>query len=103
MTKKEMRIAIAEACGWERFVPQNPSVYMHRSDSLEAHIVPNYPEDLNAMHEAEKKLSLEERHICDRERRMVSVGEWLVPTATVGQRAEAFLRTIGKWKDSSGD
>ena len=55
------------------------------------------------MHEAEKKLSLEERHICDRERRMVSVGEWLVPTATVGQRAEAFLRTIGKWKDSSGD
>lgn len=68
--------------------------------------VPDYPNDLNAMHEAEKILKgLDafrytqilwkviqpkdfanydtEKHVC----------------ATAAQRAEAFLRTIGKWRD----
>jgi hypothetical protein len=29
-------------------------------------------------------------------------GEWEILTATAAQRAEAFLRTIGKWEEVKG-
>jgi len=62
--------------------------------------LPDYLNDLNAMHEAEKVLPaikhpgtygiiLEE-----------VAGGWSM-TATAAQRAEAFLRTIGKWEDAT--
>lgn len=57
---------------------------------------PNYPSDLNACHEMEKVLTYEQ--ICD-------YGDWLPKDdwglihATAAQRAEAFLRTIGKWEE----
>lgn len=76
-------------------------------DGIAYYPLPDYLNDLNAMHEVEKALTLDQRHIyyrrlwhiCDKAHRMASVGEWLVPTATASQRAEAYLRTIGKWKD----
>lgn len=53
MTPEAQRIAIAEACGaYSKFCP-------------------DYPNDLNAMHEA-------------------------------AQRAEAFLRTLGLWREEPG-
>ncbi len=68
---------------------------------------PNYLNDLNAMHEAEKMLTEEQQddyvihltdsiseEVCDLQPR---VGEWLLATATAAQRAEALLKTIGEW------
>jgi hypothetical protein len=68
--------------------------------------VPNYLNDLNAMHEVEKVLThlgLYAEHlerICRSQSAMkfAAPGVWLVH-ATAAQRAEAFLRTIGKWED----
>ena len=60
----------------------------------------NYCNDLNAMHEAEKMLDFNQlRDMED----SVSFRFAVLPFhATAAQRAEAFLRTLGKW-DQSGD
>lgn len=57
----------------------------------------NYCKDLNAMHEAEMELSPHQRDQM-RMRLNVTLGEeyW---RATARQRAEAFLRTLGKWEE----
>ena len=66
--------------------------------------IPNYPKDLNAMHEAEKVLTP------DQLGQYVSLYlecAWMsdcshhvrAATATATQRAKAFLKTIGKWED----
>lgn len=64
--------------------------------------IPDYPNDLNAMHEAEEVLT-------DRLGYLIELGGcvqdaavedwWLVAHATAAQRAEAFLKTIGKWEE----
>ena len=70
--------------------------------------IPAHLHDLNAMHEAEKSLNAEQqmeyaRHICE----MVhSPRHWAhinfdITHATAAQRAEAFLKTIGKWVEDS--
>jgi hypothetical protein len=55
------------------------------------------------MHEAEKVLSLEQSN--DYRLRLADVcirdGSGWTAFATASQRAEAFLRTIGKWQDQS--
>ena len=85
MSDEQINIAIVEACGWE-------CGHDYRSHR-------NYCKNLNAMHEAEKTLS-----------------DWQVGTyvatlclevqpepklyhATARQKAEAFLRTLGKWEE----
>lgn len=109
MKPESQRIAIAEACGWKH-IPKmksvNPLLVWECPDGGFSDKCPDYPNDLNAMHEAEKILKgLDafrytqilwkviqpkdfanydtEKHVC----------------ATAAQRAEAFLRTIGKWRD----
>lgn len=62
-------------------------------------MLPDYPNDLNAMHEAEKILQhygvfVDKLAEIMRQPRQ---GIMLV-NATAAQRAEAFLRTIGKWE-----
>lgn len=61
------------------------------------HDRPDYLNDLNAMHEAEEKLDCNQWEVWHR-----IVGEWPTELArlTASQRAEAFLRTIGKWKEA---
>lgn len=62
----------------------------------------DYCNDLNAMHEAEKTLKTEhrKRYIHHLEGWDRNLGyEWDIATATARQRAEAFLRTIGKWEE----
>jgi hypothetical protein len=55
----------------------------------------DYCNDLNAIHEAEKTLNSEQWHL---------YSAWLFKAtarpqhATARQRAEAFLRTLGKWE-----
>lgn len=56
---------------------------------------PDYPNDLNAMHEVEKTLSG-----CVRVKYLNSLTALSNPAfATARQRCEAYLRTIGKWID----
>lgn len=68
----------------------------------------DYCTDLNAIHEAEKVLcrpmkeSDSDRIIGDRMHAYAELIGYAFD-ATARQRAEAFLRTLGKWDDQSGD
>ena len=53
--------------------------------------------DLNAMHEAEKVLNKEQWVAYGRELSRLNV--FPMVHATAKQRAEAFLRTLGKWEE----
>ena len=105
MTNLEINIAIAEMCGWgflskDKFIVIPPnSPYSVQPLST----IPDYVNDLNAMHDAEKVLTSEQIN---------EYADWLLVicnsassknqhwfNATASQRAEAFLRTIGKWKE----
>jgi hypothetical protein len=112
VTDQQINEAIALACGW---------IYYdgwHHPDGRNE--LPNYCADLNAMHEAEKTL----KDVAFYDSKVRYVHEILCITvwsgkypvghrvsdadirnalcfATARQRAEAFLRTIGKWKEES--
>jgi hypothetical protein len=89
MTNKQINIAIAEACGWkeESF---GPSWY----ESVTK--MPDYCNDLNAMHEAEKILSDQQASAYITTLCLEVQPEPKLYHATARQRAEAFLRTLGK-------
>lgn len=110
-----MRIAIAEHRGWKRV----PTPFrcgqaivdwpVFEKDGIRASIrtntLPDWPNDLNLMHEAEKKLNADEqRQYIDWLDSIVwkqitnQVHGFKRCHATAIQRAEAYLRTIGKWK-----
>ena len=63
--------------------------------------------DLNAMHEAEKALTKEQVreyqcHMYDMACEIaVTQGRWMPYSATARYRAEAFLRTLGKWESTT--
>ena len=98
MNPEQQRVAIAEACG--RVQRPDGSWFPIGKDYGSAGI-PDYLNDLNAMHDAEKVLvrlqwvsySRRLQTLCDE-----SV-TWPIH-ATASQRAEAFLRTIGKWEEA---
>jgi hypothetical protein len=97
MNPEQQRIAIAEAVGkWHSGWPHE---YMNQSDRLRH--IPNYLNDLNAMHEAEKTLT-DKAHEEFRLNLYEVIGDdsRLIVSSTASQRAEAFLRTIGKWEES---
>lgn len=119
MHKDIINQIIAEACGW---IPK-------KSWKLEGRIkkdfhwehsvtkerifnIPNYYEDLNAIHEAEKILTTEQRDEFVDE--LVQIIAELKPTLPIDgyyeavfidapQRCEALLRTIGKWVETKGE
>lgn len=107
MTPEAQRIAIAEACGWT--LDHKGAI---RADGYRSELwgkppheaLPDYLNDLNAMHEAEKVLI---DHQCKKYRDVLVAevigwsaheNELIAIHATAAQRAEAFLRTIKKWK-----
>lgn len=96
MKPEAQRIAIAEVCGWwgnRNGLLMRPP--LNNSDYCE---IPDYLHDLNAMNEAvssqpysvKKAMRYWLQTLCD---------EMTAHEATASQRAEAFLRTIGKWSD----
>jgi len=97
MTNEEQRIAIAKACA---FKIQDFESWRH-IDDLDGIVIPDYLNDLNAMHDAEKVLDQQQviqywrtlAYACDKD----GMTDMLFKTAA--QRAKAFLRTIGKWID----
>ena len=116
MKPEAQRIAIAEACGWKLVViPESEreiGIYVDQywtNPSGESEELPDYLNDLNAMHEAEKVLKQNQFHGVNYPHSLFKVVtglEWkgdmgyffpMVIRAPAAQRAEAFLRTIGKW------
>lgn len=110
MKDTEINIAIAEACGWTR--SDGPSLDGHppscewTNPNGHYSFCPDYTSDLNAMAEAEQRLhGTDYQHDNDvmyykrwheyQDHLMRNYGA----SATARQRAEAFLRTIGKWKE----
>jgi len=119
MTNEQINIAIAESCGWT-FINQvdkrphglPPDGKKDRYTSP----LPYYCNDLNAMHEAIETISVGEKstyiiHLMDicREHPIGCVPDWTrdkqslarLVQATARQRAEAFLKTLGKWEEEA--
>ena len=94
MSEKEINIAIAEACGW---TTNHKGLWVERLQTYAA--LPNYLADLNAMHEAEKVLTREQIEIYCEHLNPKNHGIWWGIHATAAQRAKAFVKTIGKWKE----
>lgn len=61
--------------------------------------LPDYLNDLNAMHEAEKVLTEDQARNYSELLRGFQVVHFGAIHATASQRAEAFLRTLGLWED----
>lgn len=113
MTPEAKRIAIAEACGWtietqkepQSWVfggwPPNTPSYGKTINTTYYRQLPDYLNDLNAMHEAEKVLAREQAteysHIVYRSanREYNYPAAYLAMCATAAQRADAFLEAIG--------
>lgn len=113
MTPEQQRVAIAEACGWKLLGPEvKPAItylwglrkgFIHEENK---EIIPDYLNDLNAMHEAEDWIPHHLSHIDYWQkgygRFQTLLAEFTITpySATAPQRAEAFLRTIGKWEEA---
>lgn len=119
MTKEKQRIVIAEFCGakhvqflgkkaWTFEGYPNPENLLCPMEHGECLIdVPNYPEDLNAMHEAECHLKVGQvESFVEELMGLIPKSEygprdrlfWFCH-ATASQRSEAFVKTIGKWEE----
>ena len=120
MTNQQINIAIAEYMGWkeiETFAPESfrepegidPDLKLQRA-------IPDYCHDLNAMYEAEKTLLggskffskggkstyiWNLKNVCALGKNLnVDKDFYLLIHIPARQRAEAFLKTIGKWEES---
>ena len=94
MSEEEINIAIAEACGW---TTKHKGLWVERLQTYAA--LPDYLNDLNAMHDAEKVLTNEQLEVYCNILHKPNHGVYWAIHATASQRAEAFVRTIGKWKE----
>jgi len=96
MTDEQINQSIAKACGICHVAKVVPMYKTPQGWVLDC---PDYCTDLNAMHEAEKVLRDKEllfeygMHISNSHHY-----EYLL-RATARERAEAFLRTLGKWEE----
>ncbi len=100
MNTEQQRIAIAEACGWT-FINQVDK-HPHglppdgRKDRYTSPL-PDYLNDLNAMHKAEKVLESNQEQSYFELLHDIA-GNLNFYRATAAQRAEAFLKTLNLWK-----
>jgi hypothetical protein len=108
MTDEQINATIAEACGWtdihDSGVWHNHTLWgyppMKPGQGGTHQYLPNYCNDLNAMHEAEKTLSADNKYVMEVQlKRVLSAREFYFH-ATACQRAEAFLRTLRKWEEA---
>jgi hypothetical protein len=101
MTDEQINAAIAEACGRKR---RPDGDWYPDNGSAGTQAILNYCTDLNAMHEAEKILTCYNKihtyvwHLENRDDWHTDL-KLMATHATARQRAEAFLRTLGKWED----
>ena len=113
-TPKQQQIAIAEACGWVHHNMRPSETERHQKKWRYLSDLPDYLNDLNAMHEAEKACLTTIPLVTDYGIRLVNAlhrehkknpriqdTSWRIPVvgncgwfATAAQRAEAFIRTL---------
>lgn len=113
MTDEQINIAIAEACGWTEIQEGDPwgtligkpNRRIHRDPwhgTEDLFEIPDYCNDLNAMHEAEKTLNQHQSRVySDYLNESPQSVTWIscyVFHQTARQRAESFLKAIGKWE-----
>ncbi len=118
MTDNKIRIAIAEKCGWtnlhivpfETFSKESGQItgLVGKSPDKDAWPElnpPDYPNCLNAMHEAEKVLDINimspSSPRYEYARQIYKIAPWNEQPirATARLRAEAFLRVFNLWKE----
>lgn len=99
------RVKIAEFCRWRR--SSITGKWIHSSNESDKHFnsawvsdTPDYLNDLNAMHEAEKALGdVHSITSCEYDDWLTCItGNDQTWRATAAQRAEAFGLTLGLWK-----
>ena len=97
---------IAEVCGW-RHLPGYQGAW-GTADGKRCYVLSAYCESLDAMHEAEKVLTIVQAasywHLLhDLSDADDNTGHWLdlkaTGHATAALRAEAFLKTLGLWEE----
>jgi hypothetical protein len=105
LTPEEKCIRIAELCGWKLMpVYENQHRYGWPDGK---HIepprrIPDYLNDLNAMHEAEHNSTFHVGNYCEALMEITSRGNpgnrtyWNLLHATAAQRADAFLQTLSE-------
>jgi hypothetical protein len=112
MSDVQINIAIAEACGWLLVKACDGSLIGKlKNEQGPMDEIPDYCNDLNAMHEAEKVLTdVQSTFYWKTLSELVNntVGhdfdnQFECIHATAAQRAEAFLRTINKWEGGSDE
>ena len=117
MTDTEINFAILESLGWQKYHNDGVTQYWHppSEECDETSVVrfeetPCYTEDLNEMHKAEKTLVKDQwkkyltylfKVVCQgtHPSELYYDESFSLVTAPAQQRAEAFLRTLGKYKD----
>lgn len=113
MKPNEINTLIATACGWKNIHPLNKWKEGGPKGRTDGTIIgdvgdrksvglPNYAASLDAMHEAEKTLVRGEKLWHDYYRDhlpLVAGGVLCAMSATAAQRAEAFLRVKGLWRE----
>ncbi len=111
MNKVLQRIAIAESQGWKHDIC---NVGKHGTKmsgwwmpcgafTTDINMLPDYCNDLNAMHEAETVMTDQQRtsyldklyEVCNPHSMLND--DWNLTCATAAQRAEAFLKTLNLW------
>jgi hypothetical protein len=113
MTPEQQRIAIAEACGR---VQRADGFWFPAGKYYGSAGIPDYLNNLNAMREALDTLNddhqwqfIQHLNEITRNKDHNDPDDWFIQNtdwswrmvnATESQRAEAFLRTIGKWEES---
>jgi hypothetical protein len=101
MTDSEINKIIAEYIQWKpAIIPRD----MTGKPFEGWDIPPDYCNNLNEMHEAEKMLTAEQARSYDKELQKIGfrnrlAGAFWLWHFSAGWKAEAFLKTIGKWKD----
>lgn len=98
MNSDKQRAAIAEYCGWK--FDKNAYKQWISPNGTSWNYPLAYDEDLNAMHKAEHHLPMNMQdtymeYITD----ITGIKGWGVCHALAEVRAEAFLKTIGKWEE----
>jgi len=98
MTEEQINVAIAQACGWTEINNHPDWGWLGRPPNWigKAWPILDYCNDLNAMHEAENEI-IKNHNLWTNY--FYYVGATIALHATARQRAEAFLRTIGKWEE----
>ena len=121
MTATEQRVALAKWMGWSHIEDRSKPLMMHEGFAMcgyppEGIIVgkklklPDFLNDLNAVHEALMKLPSDGKwavykhalmRICNFDAENDTVCWMITHNATAPQRFEALLRCLGLWKDET--